>query len=74
MRKERYRDTINERQYSQHQQVAPTDNDVVESLYKAPIGTAAMPSSGSAYRNVQQNNTPFATKRTKGANLKKFNV
>lgn len=40
----------------------------------APIASASLPSSGEAFRNVQANNTPFATTRTTGANLRKFNL
>ena len=74
VRKKRLHDEINERQYSKHEQVSPMDLDDVEMFSKAPIRTASMPSSGESYRGLQQNEKPFMTKRSTGANLKKFNV
>ena len=72
-RKARLHDMLNERQYSKHEQKAPIDMNNVETMRLAPIKTASLPSSGEAFRNVQVNNTPFATKRTGGVNMRKFN-
>lgn len=71
-RKLRAHDEINSRNGSKDQ-VAPIDQDNLDVANQSPILTASLPSTGEAYRPVQQNNTPFATTRTKGANLRKFN-
>ena len=55
------------------EQTALMDQDDLEIANKSPIATASLPSSGEAFRPVQQNTTPFATTRTKGANLRRFN-
>ena len=74
LRKDRMRNEVNERMYSKHEQKEIMDINDVEMLKKAPINSSKLPSSGEAYRPVQINDTPFATKRTNGVNMKKFNV
>ena len=74
LRKDRMRNEVNERMYSQHEQAGMMDINDVEMLKKGPIDSSKLPSSGEAYRPVQINDTPFATKRTNGVNMKKFNV
>ena len=72
-RKLREHDELNERLYSNHQQLAPIDQNDVNIMNQTPIQTASLPSSGESFRNHQLNNTPFATKRTNGVNMRQFN-
>lgn len=74
VRKNRLHETLNERQYSQHEQLAPIEQNDVNIMRMAPMSSAALPSSGEAFRPVQVNSTPFATKRTNGVNMKRFNL
>ena len=73
-RKLREHDELNERLNSTHVQVAPIEQNNMNIANASPIVTANLPSTGEAFRPTQLNNTPFATTRTTGANLRKFNV
>ena len=73
-RKIREHDPLNERIYSQHVQVSPIEQNDLTIANASPIATANLPSTGEAFRPTQLNNTPFATTRTNGANLRKFNA
>lgn len=56
------------------EQLGTVDQDDITLMRAAPLGMSNLPSSGEAFRSVQANNTPFATSRTAGANLRRFNV